>query len=411
MHLTTHRILLIVALVSLVSFGCQKEAAAPHVGTWEELPNADDFAPDGRVQDEQLGGFHVVIETSIDGGSLAPMVFELWPQASALTVRNFLRLCRSGFYDGLTFHRVVGDFMIQGGCIRGDGLGDSPFGSIRGEFSEDLAFAHSFGVLSMARGEDSDSAGAQFFVICRNGPKANSLNGAYASFGKLVAGDESLRALSEVPVTRARSREISQPVLPIRIEEARVVLGPAPAPEENTAPQETAPVAQVDSLLITTREPAAPPDRTFEEAEALAQSLLRQAKDGADFLDLVRQHSEDPVQRDQPNPVGFRFLDGPAEPGMAQPEVAAARRTTDQALADLQEKKHRGEIEGQAVLDERDRLVADMQRTIRTHVAIPRKERAALADVAFDMSVGEVRLIAPDEHGSLEGFYLVKRTR
>ena len=112
---------------------------------------------------------------------------ELYPEIAPITVENFEKLCKEGFYDGLIFHRVIPGFMIQGGDPRGNGTG-GPGYTIKGEFTmngfkNDLK--HSRGVLSMARAMDPNSAGSQFFVMVADAPH---LDGQYASFGKVTEG-------------------------------------------------------------------------------------------------------------------------------------------------------------------------------------------------------------------------------
>ena len=112
---------------------------------------------------------------------------KLYPDKAPNTVNNFISLANSRFYDGLTFHRVIKGFMIQGGCPEGMGIG-GPGYSIKGEFSRN-GFAnnlkHTKGVLSMARAMHPDSAGSEFFIMVEDAPH---LDGQYASFGKLIEG-------------------------------------------------------------------------------------------------------------------------------------------------------------------------------------------------------------------------------
>ena len=116
------------------------------------------------------------------------MTGELYPDKAPNSVNNFIALAQSGFYNGLTFHRVIPGFMIQGGCPKGTGTG-GPGYSIKGEFSgngfrqNDLV--HDRGVLSMARAMDPNSAGSQFFIMVE---KAPHLDGQYAAFGKVLEG-------------------------------------------------------------------------------------------------------------------------------------------------------------------------------------------------------------------------------
>ena len=117
------------------------------------------------------------------------MKAELYPEIAPNTVNNFISLVQSGFYDGLTFHRVIYGFMIQGGCPDGTGMG-GPGYHIKGEFMmngfrNDLR--HKEGVLSMARSMMPNSAGSQFFIMQKAAPH---LDGQYAAFGKIIEGME-----------------------------------------------------------------------------------------------------------------------------------------------------------------------------------------------------------------------------
>lgn len=112
---------------------------------------------------------------------------ELYPEIAPITVENFEKLAGEHFYDGLTFHRVIPGFMIQGGCPRGNGTG-GPGYQIKGEFAANGVandLKHERGVLSMARAMDPDSAGSQFFVMVADAPH---LDGQYAAFGKVTEG-------------------------------------------------------------------------------------------------------------------------------------------------------------------------------------------------------------------------------
>lgn len=119
----------------------------------------------------------------------AVIELELYPEIAPLTVENFIKLVEEGFYDGLIFHRVIPDFMIQGGDPQGTGMGGPGYG-IKGEFSSNGVennLKHERGVLSMARSQDYDSAGSQFFIMHKDSP---FLDGEYAAFGKVISGIE-----------------------------------------------------------------------------------------------------------------------------------------------------------------------------------------------------------------------------
>lgn len=112
---------------------------------------------------------------------------ELYPDIAPISCSNFERLVKEGFYDGLTFHRVISGFMIQGGCPNGTGTG-GPGWHIKGEFAANGVnnpLNHTRGVLSMARAQNPDSAGSQFFIMHQDAPY---LDGQYAAFGKVVEG-------------------------------------------------------------------------------------------------------------------------------------------------------------------------------------------------------------------------------
>jgi len=131
-----------------------------------------------------------------DGGVIA---FELYHDVAPQSVRNFVDLARSGFYDGLTFHRIISGFMVQGGCPDGTGMGNPGY-SILGEFEangEENDISHTRGVMSMARaGHDFNSAGSQFF-ICHGDP--TFLDGEYAAFGLVTEGMDVVDRLAETP--------------------------------------------------------------------------------------------------------------------------------------------------------------------------------------------------------------------
>lgn len=124
---------------------------------------------------------------------------ELYPDKAPNTVRSFVSLVSSGYYDGLIFHRVIKGFMIQGGCPEGIGTG-GPGYMIKGEFSKNgfkNDIVHERGVLSMARSAMPNSAGSQFFIMHAKSPH---LDGSYAAFGKVIEGIEVVDAIADVKV-------------------------------------------------------------------------------------------------------------------------------------------------------------------------------------------------------------------
>lgn len=130
--------------------------------------------------------------------SYGTLEIELYPDIAPQTVYNFISLVKKGFYDNNTIHRVVPQFVIQGGDPKGNGTG-GPGYHIKGEFRQngfDNKLPHERGVLSMARRGDSyDSAGSQFF-ICLNTMYTSQLNGGYATFGRVISGMDAVDSLA-----------------------------------------------------------------------------------------------------------------------------------------------------------------------------------------------------------------------
>ena len=143
------------------------------------------------------------------------IVAELYPEYAPQTVANFVALAESGFYDGLTFHRVVDNFMAQGGDPEGTGMGGSDM-NIIGEFAKngyaENTLSHTRGVISMARSQSANSASSQFFICYDD---ASFLDGQYAAFGKVVEGMETVDSFLEVERAANEMGEAATPVTPI----------------------------------------------------------------------------------------------------------------------------------------------------------------------------------------------------
>ncbi len=150
------------------------------------------------------------------------MTLNLFYEIAPITVSNFVGLCKDGFYDGLTFHRIVRDFMIQGGAKNGCCEGNAPGFGIKGEFAEngvDNHLTHARGVISMARSKEPDSASTQFFILHKDTPR---LDGKYAAFGKL-ADEASFAVLDKLALTPAGPpEEDSRPQTPQIIEKITI---------------------------------------------------------------------------------------------------------------------------------------------------------------------------------------------
>jgi peptidyl-prolyl cis-trans isomerase B (cyclophilin B) len=155
-------------------------------------------------------------------------VVEFWPDVAPKTVENFKKLAKDGFYNGTAFHRIIKDFMIQGGDpLTKDPANEARFGTgdpgykIKAEFS---TRPHDKGVLSMARGQDVDSAGSQFFICTGSAesPGLQFLNGKYTAFGKLIKGEDTLEKIANTPVTLS-GRERSKPTERVTLESVTIV--------------------------------------------------------------------------------------------------------------------------------------------------------------------------------------------
>ena len=139
------------------------------------------------------------------------MELELYEEYAPITVENFVKLANKGFYNGLTFHRVIKNFMIQGGCPLGTGTG-GPGYTIKGEFVSNGVnnpIKHERGVISMARAMSPDSAGSQFFIMHKTSPH---LDEHYAAFGKVINGIEVVDKIAEV-ATDYRDKPLNKVVI------------------------------------------------------------------------------------------------------------------------------------------------------------------------------------------------------
>ena len=140
-------------------------------------------------------GETIMVQIEMENGGIIKL--ELYPDKAPITCANFVKLAKDGFYDGLIFHRVIKDFMIQGGDPTGTGMGGSDE-NIKGEFAVNGVqndISHVRGVISMARSRSYDSASSQFFICHAD---AKYLDGQYAAFGKVTEGMEVVDEIAEV---------------------------------------------------------------------------------------------------------------------------------------------------------------------------------------------------------------------
>jgi peptidyl-prolyl cis-trans isomerase B (cyclophilin B) len=163
-------------------------------------------------------------EVAVIKTSEGDMVLQFWTDAAPDTVENFKKLARQGFYDGTIFHRIVKEFMIQGGDPNSkDPAKENSYGqggpgyNIKAEFND---HSHDRGVVSMARGPDPDSAGSQFFICLA---PVHRLDHQYTTFGKLIKGQDVLEKIGDIPVTRNSMGEPSKPTKRVLIESIKIV--------------------------------------------------------------------------------------------------------------------------------------------------------------------------------------------
>ena len=196
--------LLTLAFDATMMAGCGRKTETTDTTETTEATSAADETSDGAADtadtsenEELLTGLHHVTIDVQDYGTIS---LELDADTAPISVTNFINLANEGFYDGLTFHRIISGFMIQGGDPNGNGTGGSEK-TIKGEFSANGVendISHVRGVISMARANDPDSGSSQFFIVHED---STSLDGQYAAFGHVTDGMDVVDAICEaVPV-------------------------------------------------------------------------------------------------------------------------------------------------------------------------------------------------------------------
>jgi len=186
--------LLITAILSLALIGCSTSNKTSKEETNTGSNNNKEIYLSKETEKKETDK-NPVATIEMEDGKIIKL--ELYPEIAPNTVRNFISLANSKFYDGLIFHRVISGFMIQGGDPEGTGMGGPDY-SIYGEFTNNQfenTLLHTKGVISMARSNDKNSAGSQFFIMHGDTP---SLDGDYAAFGKVIEGMDVVDSIAQV---------------------------------------------------------------------------------------------------------------------------------------------------------------------------------------------------------------------
>jgi peptidyl-prolyl cis-trans isomerase B (cyclophilin B) len=370
------------------------------------------------ITDAQLGEFYVEADVTIDKEPIGTMTFVFWPEKAPITVRNFLRYADEGFYDGKVYHRILRDFMIQGGSSDNKASGKGPHGMIKGEFSNEPEWRHRYGVLSMARGGSPDSASGQYFVITDSkAPSVKNLDGKYASFGMMVHGVQTLEAIAEVKTKpNPMNGEPSVPLQTVTVEEMRVVRGTPTVTESVERPpfdlKGEAERVRIQHILISFAGTGTAATRTKEEAEALAMDILKQAQEGADFDALVRENTDDPGSAASTPPGSYSLLNTRQAPPEYSEEQLAEKAELEKAAQAMQTELI-GKVNAKTMtMDEAkaEFFASETMQKISEYSWMPRAQMVSgFGDTAFSLEVGKIGIANFDPAASKFGWHIIKR--
>ena len=206
-------VLLTVLAVTIPLASCSKDKTEPEPEPEPEAEQAQEQTQETAADELYADAINFTIE--LENGGI--MKGELYPNLAPKTVENFVKLAKSGFYDGLIFHRVINGFMIQGGGYDAD-MNPKESGTIEGEFTAngfENPLKHTKGVLSMARTQVPNSASSQFFIVQQDSPH---LDGQYAAFGRVIEGFDIIDEVAAVETSNENKfRMDDMPVEPVII--------------------------------------------------------------------------------------------------------------------------------------------------------------------------------------------------
>ena len=373
-----------------------------------------DFAPGGPISDEQLAEFHVQFEVIYDGEPLGNVAFELWPEVAPRAVRRFLRHAAEGDYDGTPFHRVVREYIVQGGDPTGSGQTVSRYGVLPAEMTVDPAYNHGYGVITLI-----PSSSQQFYLCVAESARVWGLDEQeFSRLGKLSFGVTTLEQIANVPVGfGSTDTERATPIQELVLKHAHVVREPAPTGGPILRPtvdlQGEPEVVAVEQILVTFTDRATNPDliRNRVEAEQRAQECFERIASGElSFEEALYEYTDDVIDREAPIPRrrmsnwGVLRLEGQRARLDANREMRLYQEELRQLLSELviseDEFRRRQDLKLQE-LAERLRLTA-----------IERREDMGdqhYARAAFALEVNQVGLVPYDPFGNARGWFLLRR--
>jgi cyclophilin family peptidyl-prolyl cis-trans isomerase len=369
------------------------------------------------VSDEQLKNYYIEMDCEIDGEAIGTMTFELWVEAAPIHVRNFLRYADEGLYDNRKYHRILRDFMIQGGSSDNTGAGKGIHGSIQAEFSNEKTRAHRYGVLSMARGGDPNSASSQYFVITDSyNPSVKNLDGKYSSFGIMVNGVAVLEKIANIKcVKNPMSGEPSSPTQKAMVKTCRVVEGAVPQfdeivrrplPDIGDEPE----AIRIQHVLISFKGTRTAATRTQEEAEALAAEVLKRAQDGEDFGKLVEEFTDDPGGKTITPRGTYSMLNSGRRNAESEEATAAIEQEAKLLQEALRERINAKEITLGEAQAEFEKSVAPLRSRLAKVQWVPRGQMVpGFGNIGFKLNVGEVGISNYSKTDSPFGWHIIKR--